>query len=324
MTNESTTTLAQITDVHLPPVLSLKPWIWNLKRSVGLLNWYRNRRDLHLASVAALIAADAVAQAPDAFAVTGDLASLGLPGEFQVGLDWLATLGEQQHVSLIPGNHDIYTKGCDAICLREWAGYMRSDDWGNDFLQGAEGFPYVRRVGNLALVALNSAVPTRLFIASGRIGQRQLDALAKVLDRLKETDLIRVVLLHHPPLKSQAPQRRALEDAVELDALLRKHGADLVLHGHNHRDSLVWTGAPGQPRIPIVGAATASTGRKHRHEPLARYNLYRISGKQGAARIELVTRGLESANGKIVELRRQVLEPDAALSAASGSVVRVP
>lgn len=321
---EDITTLAQITDVHLPPVLSLKPWIWNLKRSVGLLNWYRNRRDLHLAPIAAAIAADAVEQAPDAFAITGDLASLGLPGEFQTGLDWLATLGDVSRVALIPGNHDIYTKGCDIVCLREWASYMRSDAWGVEFLQGAEGFPYVRRVGNLALVALNSAVPTRLFVASGRIGPRQLAALADVLERLKQTDLIRVVLLHHPPLRSQAPQRRALEDAVELDTVLRKHGAELVLHGHNHRDSLAWTGAAGSPRIPIVGVATGSTGRKHRHEPLARYNLYRISGTQKAARIELVTRGLESANGKIVELRRQVLLPDAALGATSASVMAVP
>lgn len=323
MSNEITT-LAQITDVHLPPVLTLKPWIWNLKRSVGLLNWYRNRRDLHLAAVAAAIAADAAAQQPDAFAITGDLASLGLPGEFQTGLDWLTLLGEPARVALIPGNHDIYTKGCDAVCLREWATYMRPDAWGAEFRQGAEGFPYVRRVGNLALIALNSAVPTRLFIASGRIGERQLKALADVLRRLKDTDLIRVVLLHHPPLKSQAPQRRALEDAVALDALLREQGAELVLHGHNHRDSLVWTGAKGGRRIPIVGVATGSTGREHRHEPLARYNLYRISGAQASARIELVTRGLDAANGKIVELRRQVLLPDAALSATPAGVMVLP
>jgi 3',5'-cyclic AMP phosphodiesterase CpdA len=322
MTDEITT-LAQITDVHLPPVMSLRPWIWNLKRSVGMLNWYRNRRNLHLAPIAYAIAADAVAQSPDAFAITGDLASLGLPGEFGTGIAWLKTLGDMRHVALIPGNHDIYTKGCDVVCLREWAHYMRSDEWGREFLQGAEGFPYVRRVGNLAIVALNSAVPTRLFIASGRIGERQLKALAAILDRLKQTGLIRVVLLHHPPLKSQAPQRRALEDADALDAVLKQHGADLVLHGHNHRDSLVWTGAAGAPRIPIVGLATGSTGREHRHEPLARYNLYRISGTPGAARIEIVSRGLESARGKIIELRRQVLQPDAALSATS-AVMQVP
>ncbi len=323
MSTDAVTTLAQITDVHLPPVLSFKPWIWNLKRSVGMINWLRNRRDLHLASVAALIAADCKAQHPDHIAVTGDLATLGLPGEFQTGLDWLATLGDVSRVSLIPGNHDIYTKGCDVICLREWAGYMRSDAWGCAFLHGAEGFPYVRRVGNIGIVALNSAVPTRLFRASGRIGPRQMAALSGILDRLKAEGLLRVILIHHPPLKYQAPSRRALDDASDFEALLKSHGADLVLHGHNHRDSLVWTAAPGGRRIPIVGLATGSTGREHRHEPLGRYNLYRISGKPGDTRIELITRGLQSAAGKIVELRRQVLGPDATL-AASGTVVVVP
>lgn len=323
MNSDATTTLAQITDVHLPPVLSFKPWIWNLKRSVGMLNWVRNRRDLHLASVAAEIAADAKAQQPDHFAITGDLATLGLPGEFQTGLDWLATLGDVSRISLVPGNHDIYTKGCDVMCLREWAAYMRSDAWGLEVRDGAEDFPYVRRVGRLGIVAINSAVPTRLFVASGRIGQRQMDLLPGILDRIKADGLIRVVLIHHPPLRHQAPQRRALEDAGAFTALLQKHGADLVLHGHNHRDSLEWTPQDGGQRIPVVGLATGSTGREHRHEPLGRYNLYRISGEPGSSRIELITRGLESTAGKVVELRRQVLVPDAKL-AASGNVVTAP
>jgi 3',5'-cyclic AMP phosphodiesterase CpdA len=322
MSGNTAITLAHITDVHLPPVLSWKPWLWNLKRSVGLINWYRNRRKLHLARVAALLADDIVAQAPDHVAVTGDLASLGLPGEFQTGLDWLKTLGGPADVSVIPGNHDIYTKGCDTVCLAAWVDYMTSDAWGMGLLDGVAGFPYVRRVGNVALVGLNSSVPTRLFQASGRVGERQMRALGEVLAKLATQDVMRVILIHHPPLRHQAPSRRALEDARALDAMLMAHGADLVLHGHNHRDSLTWTGPPGA-RIPIVGVATGSTGRDHRHEPLARYNLYRIGGRAGSAHIELVTRGLKSSAGTIVELRRQTLQPDATL-AASGLVVRVP
>lgn len=323
MSEQSAITLAHISDVHLPPVLSWKPWLWNLKRSVGLLNWYRNRRDLHLASVAAMLAADIVAQRPDHIAVTGDLASLGLPGEFQVGLDWVETMGGAPDVSVIPGNHDIYTKGCDAACLTAWADHMTSDAWGLELLRGETGFPYLRRIGNVALVGLNSSVPTRLFRASGRIGERQMRALDALLAKLATLDLVRVILIHHPPLKHQAPSRRALEDAKPLEMLLTARGADLVLHGHNHRDSLAWTRtSEGQP-IPIVGVATGSTGREHRHEPLARYNLYRISGRRGAAHIEMTTRGLTSSARVIGDLRHQTLRPDAPL-AASGLVVAVP
>lgn len=323
MSEHTAITLAHISDVHLPPVLSWKPWLWNLKRSVGLLNWYRNRRDLHLASVAAMLADDIVAQKPNHIAVTGDLASLGLPGEFQKGLAWAKTMGGPSHVSLIPGNHDIYTKGCDDLCLEAWADHMASDAWGLEVLRGETGFPYVRRVGNVALVGLNSSVPTRLFRASGRIGERQLRALNDLLERLAGLDLVRVVLIHHPPLKHQAPARRRLEDAKPLEMMLRAIGADLVLHGHNHRDSLTWTGISEGHAIPIVGVATGSTGREHRHEPLGRYNLYRISGRRGAADIELTTRGLTSTGRGIGELRRQTLRPDTPL-AASGLVMAVP
>jgi 3',5'-cyclic AMP phosphodiesterase CpdA len=285
-----------------------------MKRCLGLINWLRNRRKLHLNSVAAALAADMVVSAPDHIAVTGDLANLGLPGEFQTGLTWLATLGERSRVSLIPGNHDIYTTHCDTLCLDAWSHYMQSDTWGSTI--AGPGFPYVRRVGPLALIALNSAVPTKLFRATGRIGPRQMSALAKVLEDLKSTGLSRVVLIHHPPLPEQAPRRRALEDGADLARVLAAHGADLVVHGHNHRDSLVWTPGPDNRRIPIVGVATGSAGRFHPDEPLARYNLYRFTGSPGELAIEIVTRGLARTGGSVVELGRRALKPDAAQAAS--------
>lgn len=305
------TTLAHISDLHLPPARLFSTWQWNLKRIVGLINWYRNRRTLYLSSAAAALAEDIVAMAPDHIAVTGDLANFGLPGEYQTGLDWLATLGPLERVSLIPGNHDIYTGRSDAACLAAWGHYMRCDAWGRGVAADAGQFPYVRRVGNVAVVALNSAVPTKLFLASGRVGERQLRALAKTLDDLRDTGLLRVVLIHHPPLPGQAPPRRALVDGRQLQDVLMRHGADLVLHGHNHRDTVVWTGHGGGAHIPIVGVATGSVGRVHPHEPLARYNLYRLEGEPGSARIEMITRGLASSGGNVVELKRAILHPGA-------------
>lgn len=304
------TTLAHVSDLHLPPEHLLSTWRWNVKRLVGLINWQRNRRSLYCSKAAAQIAADIVAMGPDHIAVTGDLANFGLPGEYQNGLDWLATLGPLEQVSLIPGNHDIYTIHCDTACLSAWAHYMQSDAWGQEITAGTGGFPYVRRVGRVAIIALNSAVPTKLFLASGRVGDRQRQALATILDRLRGHDLLRVILIHHPPLPGQAPARRALVDSVALERVLKEHGADLVLHGHNHRDSIRWTGNNGQ-QIPVVGVATGSVGRLHSHEPLARYNLYRITGGRGQHTIEVITRGLEYAGGRVVELSRRVLTPGA-------------
>jgi 3',5'-cyclic AMP phosphodiesterase CpdA len=143
-------------------------------------------------------------------------------------------------------------------------------------------------------------------MAWGRVGGDQLGRLAAVLDRLREAGLFRLLLIHHPPLPDQASPARGLTDAPALKATLTRHGAELVIHGHNHRNMLAWLrSASGM--FPIVGAPSASLGRGHKHERLARYNLYRI-GAAGRG-IELIGRGLAEPGGAIVELERRALVP---------------
>jgi 3',5'-cyclic AMP phosphodiesterase CpdA len=305
-----TITLAHISDVHLGPIAGFHPRYWNLKRGLGFLNWHRGRRFVHQLGVADAIAADALAQNPDHIAVTGDLANIGLPAEYEAALSWLGALGDPRQVSVVPGNHDIYTARLHgASCIERWAPFMTSDAWGGAMMRGGDqGFPFVRRVGPVALVGLNSAVPTPPFVAAGRVGARQLAVLGATLERLREHGLIRVVLIHHPPLTGQAPPRRGLEDALEFERVLLRHGAELVLHGHNHRDMLAWR-QWSSGHVPVIGVASGSAGRKHGTEPLARYNLLRLSREAGDVHIECRTRGLAEAGGRIVELSRRTLEP---------------
>src|SRR5262245_39982 len=103
-------TLAHISDVHLGPLPLPGVTDCNLKRLSGYLNWHRNRKHLHLRPVLDSIVADLLAQRPDHIAVTGDLVNIGLPSEHLAALDWLATLGPPDRVSVVPGNHDIYTR----------------------------------------------------------------------------------------------------------------------------------------------------------------------------------------------------------------------
>src|SRR5690606_21546920 len=188
-----TFTLVHMSDVHLGPLEGVPLRHLNTKRALGYLNWQRGRRFVHLRSVADRIAADALAQTPDHIAVTGDLANLGLPGEYAGALAWLEALGDPQRVSVVPGNHDIYTGrlGGDS-CLRTWAPFMRnSESWTED---ETVRFPYVRTQGPVALIGLNSAVPTPPFVAAGQLGEGQIAQLAACLERLKEARYIRVVL----------------------------------------------------------------------------------------------------------------------------------
>ncbi len=295
-----TFTLVHLSDVHLGPIEGFYPRHWNAKRGLGYLNWQRGRRRLHRRQVADLIAADALAQGPDHIAVTGDLANLGLPGEFAYALQWLTTLGPPDRVSVVPGNHDIYSGRIGAnSCLVTWAQFMRGSD-----AQDAEGpvhFPYVRRLGPVTLIGLNSAIPTPPFVAAGRLGKDQIAEFAGVLERLGDEGCIRVVLIHHPPLPGQAPPRRALADAAEMAEVLDRHGAELVLHGHNHRDMLAWR-TPSDRGVPVLGVASASTAEAHNDEPPAQYHLLRIRREDGVVRIACETRGLARTGGEVVSL----------------------
>lgn len=301
-----TFTLVHLSDAHLGPIAGFNLRHFNTKRLLGFLNWERGRRFVHLRSVADRMAADALAQNPDHIAVTGDLANLGLPAEYSSALGWLAALGDPERVSVVPGNHDIYTgRMGGASCLETWAPYMRSSESWTE--SAPVHFPYVRTQGPVAVIGLNSAIPTPLFVAAGELGEGQLSRLALTLDRLRDAGFIRVVLIHHPPLPDQAPPARALRDAAELQRVLERCGAELVLHGHNHREMLAWCPHAGGG-IPVLGVASASAGFAHKREPLARSHVLRIRRDDGGAvRIDCEMRGLDEPDGPVVSLARREL-----------------
>ena len=303
--SRETFTLAHISDLHLSPISGFSVRHWNAKRGLGYLNWRRRRVRHHLRGIADRIAADALAQRPDHIAVTGDLANLGLPSEFEAARAWLEAMGRPDFVTVVPGNHDIYSRRVHgASCLEQWADYMAPLPAAAN--PSSSMFPFVRRLRGVALIGLNSAVPTPVFVASGRLGKGQIAAFERVLAETRAEGLARVVLIHHPPLPGQAPLRRGLEDAVEFARVIDAEGAELVLHGHNHVDSIIWRTRSGG-HVPVVGVASGSSGRVHRHEPLARYNLYTFTFGEGAPSIRCVSRGLSEPDGEIVELSRSVL-----------------
>jgi 3',5'-cyclic AMP phosphodiesterase CpdA len=299
-------TIAQLTDVHLGPIRGFVPRHWNVKRATGFYNWRKNRRHAYPRDVIDRIVADMKAQAPDHVAVTGDLVNIGLPGEIAGALGWLNGVGTPERVSVIPGNHDIYSEWGGDDGVARWAAYMRGEGAANGAWDAQAAFPYVRRIGSVALIGVNSAIPTPPLIASGRVGEKQLARLAEVLTGLDAAGLTRVVMIHHPPLPGQASRTRGLTDAEALEAVLVRHGAELVIHGHNHREMLAWRNGP-RGKFAIVGAPSSSLGVLHKHEPLARYNLYRIARAGAAAEITMTTRGIEGRDGSVVELSRRSL-----------------
>jgi 3',5'-cyclic AMP phosphodiesterase CpdA len=132
----------------------------------------------------------------------------------------------------------------------------------------------------------------------------QLERLAEMLDRLGREQTFRVVLIHHPPTAG-APYFRRMRDAAAMRLVLQRHGAELVLHGHHHQMSLAWLPGP-RSRIPVAGVPSASGAPGHHDDP-AGYCLYEIDGVPGAWRCTQAVHGWDAGQGKLVELRRQVL-----------------
>jgi len=290
-------TLAHLSDAHLAPMPVPNFAAIRFKQFAGYVNWLRSRQFIHRREVLASITADMAAERPDHIAMTGDIANIARPMEFERGRDWLSSLGSADNVSVVPGNHDIYVPGADALAAQHWGAFMRGD-----FAE--TGFPYLRRRGPVALIGLCSGVPTDLFFASGQLDPDQLGKLAVMLAALKNEGLFRVVMIHHPPV-TQSSWRKRLVDADALMGAIAAHGAELLIHGHDHLHMLNWLEGRDGTRVPAVGVPSASAAPGTRKDAAA-YNLYRVDGARGAWSCDMISRGI-TAKGGIGEVKRMKL-----------------
>jgi 3',5'-cyclic AMP phosphodiesterase CpdA len=245
------------------------------------------------------ITRDLTSQPRDHVAVTGDLVNFSLADEYKRAADWLAALGPPREVSVVPGNHDAYVRGSEGAPAAFWADTMRGDD-------GLDRFPYLRRRDAVALIGLSTALPTGPFMATGRLGKRQLARFAEVLDHTR--GLFRIVLIHHPPRSPWRRYMRRLIDGPQLRAVLAAKGTELLLHGHDHRRAVIWLDGPQETKIPAVGVPSASALAPHGGEDAAGYNVFHIDGAGGAWRCEWIARQ-RGADGIVREISRKVLAP---------------
>jgi 3',5'-cyclic AMP phosphodiesterase CpdA len=289
--------LAHLSDPHIGPIA--RPRLRDLanKRGLGLINWYRKRQRHHRTDVLDAIVRDMHAQKPGHIAVTGDLVNVSLEAEFAVAARWLDTVGTPRDVSLVPGNHDAYIRRMATSAASHWGEFMRGDDGGS--------FPYVRRRGPLAIIGLSTSVPTGPLMATGLLGGEQLARFAEILIALSREPVFRVVLIHHPPVPNRGHRMKRLIDGPFFRAMLAEHGAELVLHGHNHEQQLVWLDGPAG-RIPSVGVPSCSAIVSTHDEPAA-YNLYAIGGEPGAWTCRMTSRGLAFNREGITELTHETL-----------------
>ena len=262
-------TLAHISDIHLSPLppVGLRDLLG--KRITGYLNWKLKRHDELNSETLASLVAHLQAQQADFTAVTGDLVNLALRFEIDRAGDWLRALGSADKVAVCPGNHDAYVPGALECAQQVWGDHMRGET-----LDDA-AFPFLRRVGELAVISCSSAVPTRPFLAIGRFEEKQAGRLGRILKVMGEAGCFRAVMIHHPPNAELQHPSFGLKGHKLFREVIAEHGAELILHGHTHRSSI--HSIPGKDHeVPVVGVAAASAAQGGTLDDPARYNLFRI------------------------------------------------
>jgi 3',5'-cyclic AMP phosphodiesterase CpdA len=291
--------LAQVSDPHFQSFRNVKLRDLLGKRALGGLNLLLMRRRKHNMALLQAMALDLPSRGVDHLALTGDMCNIALESEWAAALHWIeATQFPADRVTVIPGNHDAYVakvvKG--GVFERMFAPYQTAELRADKAV-----YPFVRLRGDVALICTSTGVPTGDTGAWGRVGESQLARLESLLTAPEVKSRRRVVLIHHPPLVNRAGEERNLRDRAAVQALLTRTGADLVLHGHDHRDYFNELPGPDGARIPVVGVGSASyDGPSDRR---ARYHIFEI----GESSITAVTYAHDAVSNRFGEFGRKTL-----------------
>lgn len=296
-----TTRIAHFSDTH---VLSLKGVqlreLLN-KRLTGAVNLALNRAKHYRVEVFEQLLDAVIAVEPDHSVCTGDLVNLALQPEFERVHELLSDRFSPSMLTLVPGNHDYYTKEASlAGRFENYFGDYLPHDWGVSIQHDDQSrdqrdlYPVTRKLDEVCIVGLSTAIPTAAFMATGELGSSQLTRTADVLNDPTCEDQFKLLMLHHPLFpepKRRLDQTRRLADAHELITLLDEEdqqSVDLIIHGHNHefkRMSLPIT------QTPVIQVGSASRAGKHRAE----FHVYVIE------------------DGELARIERHIHEPETGL-----------
>jgi 3',5'-cyclic AMP phosphodiesterase CpdA len=274
----TTVRIAHFSDTHVLSLEGVGPKRFLNKRWTGAVNLALNRSRHYRVDIFERLLKAVTAAEPDHSVCTGDLVNLALEPEFVRVSEMLQATFEPEDLTLIPGNHDYYVKeAVDSRLFETFFGRYQTYDLGP---QSASGYPVARLLDEVAIVGLNSAIPTPVFLATGTVGEAQLNAFEEVMDDERIGDRFRLMLIHHPLLPEpnrRLDSARKLLDADQVIASLNSlqaKGPDLIVHGHNHEFKRMAVPGCGTPIIQVGSASRA--GSKH----VAEFNVYVIEDKE--------------------------------------------
>jgi 3',5'-cyclic AMP phosphodiesterase CpdA len=261
-------------DIHLLNLRGVGPHRFLNKRLTGGVNLMLKRGKHHDGALFDRVVEHAREQAVDRVVITGDLSNLALEQEFEHIHAKLDAVGLP--VTIIPGNHDAYTRGSVRVRRfeRMLGRFMLGERLGDD---PEHLYPFVQRFDEVALIGVSTAQASMPLYAIGTVGERQLSRLDQMLQGLGREGLTRVVLIHHPVMPGVSKRRHDLLDIHEFGQVIARRGAELILHGHEHR-AIAGT-IPGlDAPVPVHGISSATNlSRAPGRE--AAFSIYRVEGR---------------------------------------------
>lgn len=266
--------IAQISDLHILDLEAVGVRDFLNKRLTGGLNLLTKRRNAHPLEVMERLVEDLTLHPVDHVVVTGDVTNLSLPGEFQRASRLLRPLGGYESLTVIPGNHDVYTAGAQE--QRRFESYFGHLLFGSDATEDTWTFPAIKDLGEVVLIGLCSALPTPPITAWGRVGADQLARVEDALAGPELRDRFTIALVHHNLHKRGAwsEAMSSLRDRDEVIASLLSLKVNLLLHGHTHKAHRFSVSRDGHTMF-IVGSGS-STWSSEDPEHVARYNVYHV------------------------------------------------
>ncbi|CAN5597347.1 metallophosphoesterase [soil metagenome] len=278
--------IAHFSDLHVLDLEGVSPHRFFNKRLSGWANLRLKRKHVHHSRYVRAVAQEVARHGIGQVVITGDITNLALEPEFQAARAILEDdlRLSSDDVSIIPGNHDFYTRGAlENRRFTEFFGAYAKSDLALATHLGTGDFPFVRLRGRAAIIGLSTAVPRPPFVASGNVGTAQLEALARILAHPEVASRTPVILIHHPLHNPKTRGKTLVEvlvDADELGRVLRVVPRGLVLHGHLHK-RIRRSFQTDFGELFAIGATSASLHHDDEHK-MSGFNLYEIDDTTGA------------------------------------------
>lgn len=227
--------IGHISDIHWLDTTGAHVLDFMNKRISGGINLLAGRAKKHTKDAARCALETLKREGCDHLIVTGDISNLALAAEFSAVKAAMDSFFDDDHKTIVPGNHDYYTR--ESLKARRFEKMIYTSSPGNLDIGISATWPFVRILGEVAVIGLNSARPRPWFVAGGILGQQQLDDLEKALQHPEVASRFKIVALHHnlfQVVTTPGECLRNLRERTELLAIAQKYGVQLMIHGHDH------------------------------------------------------------------------------------------